>query len=214
MRVISILLVISFSFACDLDKDGFEDSIVKVKEKELKVFLTSGDEKAIKTSQKINSFSCDSNKVVTKHKGGKKNHKFKASNGKTGIKSVCSKVRSLGSGEIWKSIGSNHFPSTDPRRYSTSFITRRGTSAPSGNCISVYAANGKLVSKLGLYARNEREYSSRFYGATGCGDKKGGAAVASAAKKVAGTSRVYITSNGKNCAVIQNPASCYNSSQC
>ncbi len=212
--IFCIIALASFGYACDLDKDGFQDSLIKVKGKRLKVFLTSGSTKTIKTPEKIKSFSCNNKRVVTNHKSGKERHKITVSSNKGGINSVCTKVRGIAGGEIWKSIGSNHFPPSDPRRYSTSYITRRGTTAPSGDCISVYAANGKLVSRLGVYARNEREYSSRFYGATGCGDKKGGGSIASAARKVAGTSRVYITSNGKNCAVIPNPASCYNSSQC
>jgi hypothetical protein len=212
--ILFCILIYSSSFACDLDKDGFTDSLVKVKDKRLKVFLTTGSTKTINTQQRILSFSCKGRNVVTNHKSGSLKHRITGFNRTGGIGAVCRSVRGLNPGEVWKSIGSNHFPPGDPRRWSISFITKAGAQSPSGNCITVYSSNGKPIAKLGLYRRNEAKYSSRFYGASGCGDRKSGASVAALARKIAGTSRVYITSNGRNCAVIPNPGSCYNSSQC
>lgn len=212
--ILCCVLVWSSSFACDLDKDGFTDSLVKVRDKRLKVFLTTGSTKTIKTQEKIISFSCKGRDVVTSHRSGDLEHRITGFNQTGGIAAVCPNIRGLNSGEIWKSIGSDHFPPGDPRRSSVSFITRAGSQSPSGDCITVYSSNGKPIAKLGLYRRNEAKYSSRFYGGSGCGDGKSGASVAAMARKIAGTSKVYITSNGRNCAVIPNPGSCYNSSQC
>lgn len=130
------------------------------------------------------------------------------------LRSVCTKVRTLTRGEIWKSIASHHIPKSDPRGSSTSFITLRGTGAPRNSCLYVYSANGTLIHKLGKYYITGASYSSRYYGGYGCGDKKSASQVAAAAKASAGSTRVYITSGTGNCATVANPNTCVNSSGC
>jgi hypothetical protein len=140
--ILFCILIYSSSFACDLDKDGFTDSLVKVKDKRLKVFLTTGSTKTINTQQRILSFSCKGRNVVTNHKSGSLKHRITGFNRTGGIGAVCRSVRGLNPGEVWKSIGSNHFPPGDPRRWSNpqaeivlQCTPRMGSQLPSLVCI-------------------------------------------------------------------------------
>jgi hypothetical protein len=131
-----------------------------------------------------------------------------------GLQSVCPTVRALHSAEIWKAIASTHIPASDPRRYSTSFIVRSGNQAPSDNCIPVYDSRGNQVHALGQYFPTGSAYSSRHYGGSGCGDKKGPDAIYSAATGNTGSSEIYLKVQSGECVKIPNPKGCYNSSQC
>ena len=128
------------------------------------------------------------------------------------LSTYCKKVRSLTRGEIWKSIASKHI--NDQRKFSTSFITLRSTGAPRNNCLSVYDKKGNLVHTLGRYFPNGAEYSSRYYGGYGCGDRKSAATAAALAKKNTGSSAGYMTSGTGNCVLIPNINACFNSSGC
>jgi hypothetical protein len=128
------------------------------------------------------------------------------------LSSVCTRVRSLSRGEIYKSIASKHI--NDQRASSTSFITLRSTGAPKNNCLYVYDKAGNLIHKMGRYFPTGTEYSSRYYGGHGCGDLKTASAVASAATSNSGSPAGYITSGTGNCAFIPNMRSCFNSSAC
>ncbi len=131
-----------------------------------------------------------------------------------GLASVCPTVRDALGGEIWKSIASTHIPTSDPRRFSTSFITRAGTPAPSTNCVSVYDGRGNLVHQLGKYSPTGSAYSSRNYGGSGCGDKRRASDVAAQALSQAGSITVYVKVKANQCVRIPNPNGCVNSSQC
>jgi hypothetical protein len=65
-------------------------------------------------------------------------------------------------------------------------------SIPSGiPCLNVYASNGEVVSKMGVYEYNGR-YGGRWYTGRGCGDLKYGSQIASAAQSKTGSPRVYV----------------------
>lgn len=127
---------------------------------------------------------------------------------------VCASTRALTSGEIWKSIASTHIPTTDPRRYSTSFITERGTTAPRYTCIRAYDGNGTQIHALGRYYPTGTSYSSRNYGGAGCGDRKRARNIAQTALANAGSTAIYLKVSAGVCAIVPNPNRCYNSSQC
>jgi hypothetical protein len=131
-----------------------------------------------------------------------------------GLSSVCPTVRSIKRGEVWKSIASTHIPVVDPRRFSSSFITRRGTPAPSFTCLELYDGRGNLIHKLGRYSPTGAEYSSRSYGGFGCGDLKTALDVAGTAISNTGQSTSYLKVTASQCVTIPNPNSCYNSSGC
>ncbi len=128
------------------------------------------------------------------------------------LSSACKTTRSLYRGEIWKARASSHI--SDRRKFSTSFITTRSTMAPRNNCLYGYDKSGNLVHRLGKYFPTGAAYSSRYYGGYGCGDGKSASTVASAAYRNSKSSTIYITSGTGNCAIIPNPAQCYNSSGC
>jgi len=131
-----------------------------------------------------------------------------------GLQAVCGTVRSIASTEVWKAIASTHIPNTDPRRFSTSFIVRAGSTPPSDNCIEVFDSRGNQVHSLGQYYPTGSAYSARHYGGSGCGDQKRPEAVVSAATSNTGSSEVYLRVSPGSCVRIPNPNSCYNSSQC
>ena len=128
------------------------------------------------------------------------------------LSSVCTRVRSLSRGEIYKSIASKHI--SDQRANSTSFITLRSTGAPKNNCLYVYDKSGNLIHSMGRYFPTGTAYSSRYYGGHGCGDLKTASAVASTATSNTGSPAGYVTSGTGNCAFIPNMRSCFNSSAC
>jgi len=128
------------------------------------------------------------------------------------LSAVCRRVRSLKSGEIYKSIASRHIP--DQRKLSTSFITVRGAAAPRNNCLYVYDRRGTLIHTLGQYFPTGIKYSSRYYGGHGCGDLKSAASIAATASRNTGSPEGFITSGTGNCARIPNLNSCFNSSAC
>jgi hypothetical protein len=129
-----------------------------------------------------------------------------------GLKEVCGRVRKLKGGEIYKSIGSPHVEAE--RRNSTSFITRAGTEQPDFDCLKGYNRKGKLIHKLGVYARNDGSYSSRFYGGTGCGDRKRPADIAKQAVKQTGKPAIFLKVKRRTCVRIPHANQCYNSSGC
>ena len=130
-----------------------------------------------------------------------------------GLQARCPSIRNPSGGEIWKNIASTHIPTSDPRRFSTSFITRSGTAAPQVSCIEAFDKNGNKVHSLGFYGAGG-QYSSRFYGGSGCGDKKSGSAIASIARGNTGSPEIYLKTNSNTCIRIGNPNSCINSSAC
>ena len=129
-----------------------------------------------------------------------------------GLKEKCTRVRELTGGEIYKSIGSPHVEAE--RRNSTSFITRAGTDQPIYDCLKGYNREGKLIHKLGVYARNDGSYSSRFYGGTGCGDRKRPADIAKQAIKQTGKPAIFLKVKRRVCVRIPHANQCFNSSGC
>ena len=131
---------------------------------------------------------------------------------RSSLASVCKKVRTLTSGEIYKARASDHI--NDQRKLSTSFITLRSTTPPKNNCLYVYDKKGNLIHTLGRYFPTGAIYSSRYYGGYGCGDVKSASTVANIARANTGSASGYMTSGTGNCVLIPNLAACYNSSGC
>lgn len=129
------------------------------------------------------------------------------------LKSQCKTQRPLARGEIWKSRQSPHIPSSDRRKNSSALIYLRSARPPAGGCLNVLDSSGRVVHKLGVYARGEALYSARFYGGSGCGDGKSPSAVASLAKRNTGKTAVYVDI-GSVCLAIPDPGKCYNSIGC
>jgi hypothetical protein len=129
------------------------------------------------------------------------------------LSSVCRTTRSFAKGEIWKPRASSHIPTSDPRRKSTSFIVLRGYAAPSASCLNVYDSEGTLIHKLGVYSRNGT-YKARFYGGSGCGDKKSASTVNSTARRNTGSSTIYVKVGTNTCVSLPSATSCKNSSNC
>jgi hypothetical protein len=127
--------------------------------------------------------------------------------------SGCSSVSSWPAWLIYKTIGSNHFSSADPRRWTVGLI---GDGAPvnPGQCVDLVDSEGGTVAKLGRYYPNG-EFSFRSYSATGCGGLKGlrASEVADAARANAGKTDVYVKIAG-SCYGPINPLVCKNSSSC
>lgn len=209
-----LLLGVSVASACDIDGDGIGDSFTKVSSRKVLVQSSTGTNEIINLDRAARSVECaEGHGIVIRNKKDRITF-LSAKKLPRSLSSVCKNVRNLTRGEIWKSIASTHIPTSDPRRFSTSFITLRGTGAPRNSCLYVYNSKGVLVHKLGKYYISGAAYSSRYYGGYGCGDKKRASQVANSASSGTGSTRVYITSGTKNCATISNPNACYNSAQC
>lgn len=130
------------------------------------------------------------------------------------LQSQCPVIRAIRPGEIWKSIASTHIPNTDPRRFSTSFITRNNVSPPSESCLLLLDSRGNKVHQLGEYFPTGSSYSSRNYGGSGCGDKKSPVDIVGEANRNTGAITTYLKINATTCISIPNANTCYNSSQC
>lgn len=134
--------------------------------------------------------------------------------GTTALADVCPATRALKRGEIYKTKQSPHIPSGDSRKNSTAFITTRGTPAPSGKCLTMYDSNGTAVHKMGRYNNTNPEYTSRYYGGTGCGDRKRPTRIGNVVNTNTGSYQGYLKVGTRTCVVIPDVRRCYNSSGC
>ncbi len=101
----------------------------------------------------------------------------------TKIERLCPKVIRLKPPILWKAKASSHITG-GPLSISTTLIFgSRWRVAPPTDCIKGYNRFGKLIHKLGEYARNESAYRARYYGGAGCGDVKPAKVVQKLAKK-------------------------------
>jgi hypothetical protein len=118
---------------------------------------------------------------------------------------VCIQVRSINLKlqSIYRTVG----------KYSTSFITRKGTDAPGYDCLKAFDRKGRLIHTLGIYARNDG-YSSRFYGGYGCGDGKSPSTIARQAKRRTGKPAIFVKVKPRMCVRVPDANQCYNSSGC
>ena len=133
--------------------------------------------------------------------------------GGVGPVAQCSRLVSWPSSYIYKTVGSDHF--TDVRRNTIGLIMKIG--APTANatsCVQVLAANGKVITSLGLYARGSG-WAARYYSGFGCGASTpvNGNAVASLARSAAGSSRIIMNIGGTCYGPIE-ATKCLNSSSC
>ena len=129
------------------------------------------------------------------------------------VSSQCRSIETWPRWLIYKTIGSHHFSSGDPRRWTAGLI---GNGAPvdAGSCVDMLDSSGKVVAKFGRFLP-DNQYSFRTYTATGCGGSSGKRApeIASEARSNSGKTDVYIKL-GNSCYGPIDPQRCYNSSQC
>ena len=128
------------------------------------------------------------------------------------IDAACGQVKSWPGNFIYKTVGSSHFSSGDPRRSTIGFIVAHGAE-PSGaipSCMSILATNGEKIGQFGVYAYGG-EYRARLYSASGCGTPLTKSQVASKAKaQVSGDDDIYIKI-GSTCYGPIDSDSCRNS---
>jgi hypothetical protein len=139
--------------------------------------------------------------------------KPKANAVSAGLRAQCSTQRALSRAEIYKSRQSPHIPSFDRRKNSTALIYLRSARPAPGGCLNVLDSQGKIVHRMGIYARGESLYSARFYGGSGCGDGMTPSQIASVATKRTKKATVYIDI-GSQCLIIPDPRRCFNSVGC
>jgi hypothetical protein len=116
---------------------------------------------------------------------------------------------------IYKTRGSEHFSSGDPRRTTIGVILKEGARGPFPSCLTAVDTKGRAIAKLGLYARGAG-WAARYYAGWGCGASSslGGAAVSQQAKSNTGTSNIVIDFGGGVCFGPIDAGRCYNSSSC
>jgi hypothetical protein len=126
--------------------------------------------------------------------------------------SQCSQSMGWPSGHIYKTIGSTHF--TDIRRNTIGVVLRMGARGPFPNCVEALDTSGRVVAKLGLYARGAG-WAARYYAGIGCGSGTpfNGSRVASIARANTGSSRIYMNFGGVCYGPIE-ATQCIGSQQC
>ena len=125
----------------------------------------------------------------------------------------CTKLISMPSSYIYKTRGSDHF--TDIRRNTIGLILKTGAPGPyPSSCVQVMAANGKVITQLGLYAKGAG-WAARYYSGIGCGAATpvGGSAVAILARSASGSSAIIFNMDG-TCYGPVEATQCANSSSC
>lgn len=129
-----------------------------------------------------------------------------------GSPSQCSSVTSWPGGHIYKIIGSEHF--FDVRRNTIGIVVKPGGRGPFPGCVEAIDIKGKVVAKLGLYARGAG-WEARYYAGVGCGSGTpfNGGSVASKARANTGSSRIYMNFGGVCYGPIE-ASQCIGSKQC
>jgi hypothetical protein len=129
-----------------------------------------------------------------------------------GSVSQCSQTMGWPGSHIYKTVGSNHF--TDIRRNTIGVILRMGARGPFPNCIEALDTSGRVIAKLGIYARGTG-WAARYYAGIGCGAGTpfNGSRLASIARANTGSSRVYMSFGGVCYGPIE-ATQCIGSQQC
>jgi hypothetical protein len=129
-----------------------------------------------------------------------------------GSLSQCSSVTSWPGGHIYKIIGSEHF--FDVRRNTIGIVVKPGGRGPFPGCVDAIDTKGKVVAKLGLYARGAG-WEARYYAGVGCGSGTpfNGTSVAAKARANTGSSRIYMNFGGICYGPIE-ASQCIGSKQC
>jgi hypothetical protein len=129
-----------------------------------------------------------------------------------GAISQCSQTVGWPGGHIYKTIGSTHF--TDIRRNTVGVVLRMGARGPYPDCVEALDTSGRVIAKLGLYARGAG-WAARYYAGIGCGAGTpfNGSRLASIARANTGSSRVYMNF-GSVCYGPIEASQCIGSQQC
>jgi hypothetical protein len=129
-----------------------------------------------------------------------------------GSVATCSETVGWPSSHIYKTIGSTHF--TDVRRNTAGVILKVGARGPFPGCVEALDSSGKVIAKLGLYARGAG-WAARYYAGIGCGAGTpfNGARLASLARSNTGSSRIYMKF-GNVCYGTIEASRCIGSGQC
>ena len=133
-------------------------------------------------------------------------------NGGSGKPTGCSSIVPWPGSHIYKTVGSDHF--TDIRRNTIGVILKVGASGPFPQCVSAIDSRGGTIASLGLYERGFG-WAARYYAGYGCGISTplNGSAVASQARRGAGSSKIYVKFD-KVCYGPIEASRCVNSSSC
>ncbi|RIL11499.1 MAG: hypothetical protein DCC75_02215 [Proteobacteria bacterium] len=186
---------------CDIDQDSIEETVFILGNRRARVTLSSNGR-----TKKVNFFkrypaskwvpSCadenddDKLDLILTNTNNNRTKEFFFFQGDTDL-TGCGSVRSWPGNLIYKTIGSSHFSSGDPRRNAVNVIAEWGYRG-FDSCIEVLAANGERLGQMGYYGSwSGGPY--RWYGPTGCGNLGiSGASLASRARREAGSSNIYV----------------------
>jgi hypothetical protein len=130
-----------------------------------------------------------------------------------GLEKGCAKVSGWPSGLIYKTMGSDHFSSGDPRKNTIGLIAKPGTSVFASGCTEMLDSKGNIVARFGLYSTNDG-WRFRAYSAVGCGGSgESASSVANKALKNTSSTDVYVQF-GNTCYGPIDPRQCIGSQQC
>jgi hypothetical protein len=126
--------------------------------------------------------------------------------------SQCSQNVGWPGSHIYKTIGSTHF--TDIRRNTVGVILRTDARGPFPDCVEALDSSGRVIAKLGLYARGAG-WAARYYAGIGCGSGTpfNGSRLGAIARTNTGSSRVYMKF-GEVCYGPIEATQCIGSQQC
>lgn len=144
----------------------------------------------------------------------RKNKKGKKGGNKGGnLAAKCKTIKTIGRGQIYKTVGSTHFVN-DCRRNTAGLIFAYGGGAPSSSCVELLDKNGDILAKFGLYARGAG-WEARYYVCVGCGGgfNHDGQDLARLATRNTGSPEGYLDL-GSTCLKVPNLGNCYNSIGC
>lgn len=132
--------------------------------------------------------------------------------GSAGPVAQCSETVSWPGSHVYKTIGSTHF--TDIRRNTIGVVLKNGARGPFPGCVEAIDSQGRVVAKLGLYARGAG-WAARYYAGVGCGAATpfNGARVAAIARANTGKSSIYMNFGGV-CYGPIDASRCIGSQQC
>lgn len=128
---------------------------------------------------------------------------------------ACSSLSSWPGSHIYKIRGSDHFSPSDPRRNTIGVILKLGAGGPTPSCLTAMDTKGRVIAKLGLYARGAG-WTARYYAGWGCGVSSmvGGAAASQQARSNTGSSNIVVNFGSGVCYGPIDAGRCYNSSSC
>jgi len=115
------------------------------------------------------------------------------------IAQICPRIVNVKAPILYKAEASPHIGDPRMSKSTTLIFGRRWKTSPV-DCIHGYNQNGRLIHKLGVYARNEYAYKARYYGGWGCGDAKTPAKI----RQLADRGPLYLKISKSSCLRLSN----------